>query len=463
MHELSSLSLWHSTMSAEDWGPGRPALGGDLDVDVAIVGGGYTGLWTAYYLLQRDPSLRVALLEAEVIGFGASGRNGGWCSALLPMGVDAIAAASSHDAAAALQRVMHETVGEVGRVVAAEGIDCHFAHGGYLHLARNPVQWARVQAHVAHLHAYGFTDDDYRLLGADEARARCGATGVLGAAYTPHCAAIHPARLARGLARVVERLGATIYEHTRVEEIQPNRVRTRMGTVRAGTVVRATEAFSPGLPGYRRSVAPIYSLMIATEPLPDSFWAEAGLADRATFNDDRHMIIYGQRTADNRFAFGGRGAWYHWGSRVKPEFDRNEKVHHLIHETLREMFPAIGDAAVTHRWGGAVAAPRDWWCSVTHDRATGMAAAGGYVGDGVGTTNLSGRTLADLITGQQTELTRLPWVGHRSRNWEPEPLRWIGINTMVQLPTGSDRHEARHGTPSKWRDAIVNRITGGGH
>ena len=175
------------------------------------------------------------------------------------------------------------------------------------------------------------------------------------------------------------------------------------------------------------------------------------------------MIIYGQRTADDRFAFGGRGAWYHWGSRVKPEFDRNETVHQLIHETLLELFPAIGDAAVTHRWGGAVAAPRDWWCSVTHDPTTGMAAAGGYVGDGVGTTNLSGRTLADLITGQETALTRLPWVGHRSRQWEPEPLRWIGINTMVQLPTGSDRHEAKHGTPSKWRDAIVNRITGGGH
>ncbi len=463
MHELSSLSLWHATISADEWGPGRPALGGDISVDVAIVGAGYTGLWTAYYLLQRDPGLRVAVLEAEVVGFGASGRNGGWCSALLPMGLDAIAAASSREAAAALQHEMHTTVAEVGRAAAAEGIDCHFAHGGYLNLARNPAQLARAQAAVEHQHSYGFTEADYRMLSAAEASAMCGATDVIGGSFTPHCAAIHPARLARGLARAVEQHGATIYEHTPALEILPHQVRTRDGSVRADVVVRATEAFTPGLPGLKRDVAPIYSLMIATEPLPSSFWDEVGLRERATFNDGRHMIIYGQRTADDRFAFGGRGVWYHWGSRIKPEFDRNPKVHALIHETLRELFPAIGDAAVTHQWGGAVASPRDWWCSVRFDPATGLASAGGYVGDGVGTTNLSGRTLADLITRTESPLTTLPWVGHRSRRWEPEPLRWLGINTSVHLPNGSDRHEARHGTPSKWRDAIVDRLTGGGH
>jgi len=460
VHELSNLSLWHSTMTTEEWGPSRPGLGTDLDVDVAIVGAGYTGLWAAYYLLQRDPTLRVAVLEAQVVGFGASGRNGGWCSALLPMSLDAIAKQSSRAEAVAFQTAMHDTVGEVGRVVAAEAIQCDFAHGGYLNVARSEVQLQREREHIEHLHGYGFTDEDYRLLSRDETLERCAATDVVGGAFTPHCAAIHPARLARGLARTVERLGATIYEHTPVVEIRPRSVRTHLGTVRAEVVVRATEAFTPSLPGMRRSVAPVYSLMIATEPLPKAFWAQTGLHERATFNDGRHMIVYGQRTADDRFAFGGRGAWYHWGSRIKPQYDHSERVHGLIHEALREMFPAIGDAAITHRWGGAVAAPRDWWCHVQYDKASGLASAGGYVGDGVGTTNLSGRTLADLITGTATDLVALPWVGHRSRRWEPEPLRFIGINAMAFLPIGADRHEARHGTPSKWREAIMNQLIG---
>ena len=463
MHELSNLSLWHATMTDDEWGPPRAALGGDVEADVAIIGAGYTGLWTAYYLLERDPALRVVVLDANVVGFGASGRNGGWCSALLPMSIDAVAAASSREDAARLQRAMHDTVDEVGRVTAAEGIDCHYAKGGFLSLARNPVHSQRHLARIENVRSYGFDERDFRLLDATEASEQCNATNVLGGLYTPHCAAIHPARLARGLARVVEGRGATIYEHTPVVEIAPHEVRTRTATVRARHIVRATEAFTGSIRGEGRQVAPIYSLMIATEPLPDDVWAQIGLHDRPTFNDNRHMVIYGQRTADGRFAFGGRGAWYHWGSRIRPEFDRSDRIHDMLHATLRELFPVIGDAAVTHRWGGAVAAPRDWWCHATYDRSTGIASAGGYVGDGVGTTNLSGRTLADLLTGTDSDLVSLPWVGHRSRKWEPEPFRFVGINTMVLLPAGSDRHESRKGTPSKWRDAIVDRITGGGH
>ncbi len=452
--------MWHATMSDEDWGPARPALGGDLDVDVAIVGAGYTGLWTAYYLLQRTPSLRIAIVEANVVGFGASGRNGGWCSALLPMGLDAIAAVSSRDEAARFQRVMHDTVDEVGRVAAAEGIDCHFQRGGFLSLARNQVQLARACEHVEHLHSYGFGEDDYRLLGAQEAHQMLGATRVLGGTFTPHCAAIHPTRLARGLGRAVERLGATIYEHTPALEISPRSVRTQHGTIRADVVVRATEAFTGSLPGHARRMVPIYSLMIATEPLPDSVWEEIGLHDRPTFNDGRHMVIYGQRTADGRLAFGGRGAPYHFGSGVKPSFERHAGVRDALRATLRDMFPVLGDVPVTHQWGGAVAAARDWWCAANFDAATGLASAGGYVGDGVGTTNLAGRTLADLISGEPSELTTLPWVGHRARRWEPEPLRWLGITAMVRLPSSVDAHEARTGRPARFREAVLERVTG---
>ncbi len=431
------LSYWMSTV--DDRLDPRPALPGDLDADVAIVGAGYTGLWTAYYLAAADPSLRVAVIEREIAGYGASGRNGGWCSALFPAPLATLARRHGRDAAMAMQRAMHATVDEVGRVAATEGIDCHWTKGGTVTLARGPRQQRRARAAVDRARSFGLGEDDLRLLGADEARRHCAATGVVGGTYTPHCAAIHPARLVRGLARAVERLGVTIYERTPALRLRPGAVDTPDGTVRAEIVVRATEGYTASLPGQRRALAPVYSLMIATEPLPADFWAGAGLAGRATFSDFRQLIIYGQRTADGRLAFGGRGAPYHFGSRTAPEYDHEPRVFAALRRALGELFPSLRYVAVTHAWGGPLGISRDWTASVGVDRATGLAWAGGYVGDGVGTANLAGRTLSDLIRGADSELTRLPWVGHRSRRWEPEPLRWLGINAALRGVTLADR------------------------
>jgi glycine/D-amino acid oxidase-like deaminating enzyme len=359
-----------------------------------------------------------------------------------------------------MQRTMHDAVDEVARVTEQEGIDCHLAKGGYLNLARNKPQVDRVDELLKYYRSWGFGEEDYRWLPPAEAAARLRATNVLGAGYTPHCAAIHPARLVRGLAETVERAGVTIYEHTRVIELADRRVRCETGTVSADVVVRATEGFTARLPGHRRTVAPIYSLMIATEPLPASFFDDVGWANRETFNDDRRLIIYGQRTADNRIAFGGRGAPYHFGSAIKPEFDRHSGVQDSLRALLGELFPALGNAEVTHRWGGPIGAPRDWFCSVGFDTTNGQAWAGGYVGDGVTTTNLAGRTLADLILRRDTDLVSLPWVNHRSKQWEPEPFRWLGINTMLRLPVGADRYEERTGRTEKWRSSILERIVG---
>jgi glycine/D-amino acid oxidase-like deaminating enzyme len=458
--ELRHLSLWHDTLPDDDTLEPRRALDGDIDVDVAIIGAGYTGLWTAYYLKRRNPDMRIVVLEAQVAGFGASGRNGGWCSALLPMGFEAMAETAGRDEATRMQQAMNATVDEVGAVADREGIDCHFAKGGTLRAARNPAHVGRMLAEVAEARAFGFGEDDLRWMDRDEALATVAMTDVIGGVYTPHCAAIHPAKLVRGLARVVEAAGVPIREQTRVTAIEPRRVTTDRGVVSCEHVVRATEGFTPTLPGQRRSIIPIWSLMIATEPLPQEFWDEVGLRRRETFADGRRLVIYGQRTADDRFAFGGRGAPYHFGSKVRPEYDRDERTHDAIHRTLVELFPGIAGARVTHRWGGPVGVPRDWYCSVGHDRETGFAWAGGYVGDGVGTTNLAGRTLCDLISGDETDLTTLPWVGHRSRTWEPEPLRWIGINAMVRLPMGADAYEARHQRPERWRSAILDRVIG---
>jgi glycine/D-amino acid oxidase-like deaminating enzyme len=454
-----SRSLWLDSLEDDDLVP-RAALAGDVDVDVAIVGAGYTGLWTAYYLLQRDPALRVVIVEAEIAGFGASGRNGGWCSALLPMSLDTVAAGAGRDAAIAMQSAMFATVDEVGKVAAAEGIDCHYAKGGYLKFATEPAHAERLGAVLESYRRFGFGEEHARLLDRGEARAVIGADRVRGGVFVPHCAVIHPARLVRGLARVVEAAGVRIFEQTRATAIEPRRVRTEHGNVRADVVVRATEGYTARLPGLRRTLAPIYSLMIATEPLPSSFWDSVGWTSRATFNDARHVIIYGQRTADGRIAFGGRGAPYHFRSGVDPAFDRDERVFALLKRTLAEFFPDMADAAITHTWGGPLGAPRDWYCSVGFDRATGAAWAGGYVGDGVATTNLAGRTLADLITNTTSELTRLPWVDHHSRSWEPEPLRWLGINGALRLAPATDNAEVRRGKRARVRSWLLGRLTG---
>ncbi len=452
-----SLSFWHDTVPGT-LTPGEP-LRSDTEADVAIVGAGFTGLWTAYYLAKTAPDLRVVVCEREIAGFGASGRNGGWCSALFPASLNKLERMAGRDAAIAMQRAMQETVDEVGRVATAEGIDCHYAKGGTVMLARTPVQLERARAEIAEAREFGFGEEDLRLLTATEAGERAGATSVLGGTYTPHCAAIHPARLARGLAEAVRGLGVEVYEQTPVREIHPGRVVTASGTVRARYVVRATEGYTPQLPGLERAVAPVYSLMVATEPLPEEAWAQIGLAGRPTFGDLRHLIIYGQRTADGRLAFGGRGAPYHLGSAIRPSFDRVPAVFEALRRTLAELFPVLGDVPVTHCWGGPLGVPRDWCASVGLDQATGLAWAGGYVGDGVSTTNLSGRTLADLITGRDSELVALPWVGHRSPPWEPEPLRWLGLNAGLRVMSVADREEARTGRPSR-AAAFMGRFLG---
>jgi glycine/D-amino acid oxidase-like deaminating enzyme len=450
-------SLWHDT-AGDSFTP-RPPLPGDIDVDVAIVGAGYTGLWTAYYLNALDPSLRIAIVEREIAGFGASGRNGGWCSALFPPSSTGIARRHGRDAAVEVRRAMHEAVVEVGRVADAERIDIHYARGGTIELARNEAQLTRAREEVEEERSLTGTVEQLELLSQQEAEGLARATRLLGGTYTPHCAAIHPLRLVRGLASKVEERGLSIFEQTTASAIEPGKLATDHGTVRAETVVRATEGYTPSLRGERRRFIPLYSLMIATEPLPADVWDQIGLRRRETFADMRHLRIYGQRTADDRIAFGGRGAPYHFGSRTLPRFDRDRRVHSALREVLVDLFPVVGRHEITHEWGGALAVPRDWHASVGVDRGRGFAWAGGYVGDGVATSNLAGRTLAQLITGEESELTRLPWVGHRSRSWEPEPLRWLGVNGGRSLMTSADRVENRTGRPAK-RAKAFSRFMG---
>lgn len=445
------LSFWHATA------PGslepRASLERDERVDVAIVGAGYTGLWSAYYLAALAPGMRIAVVDAEIAGFGASGRNGGWCVGTLAGSEALFSDPARREPAARLQRALFDTVDEVGRVCAQERIDCHFTKGGYLSVASVEAHRAQLVEEARRWHSLGFGDDDVRWLEPEEAAARVRTRRNLGALFLTHCAALHPARLARGLAEAVERRGVAIYERTPARALEPRCVRTPRGRLHADTVVCATEAYTRTISGRVRRVVPMHSLMIATEPLPEEVWKEIGLAGRETFADPRRIVVYGQRTADGRIAFGTRGPYF-YGSGIRDRFDPGNPFFARVRSTLESFFPILRDFAVTHRWGGPLGVPRDWRPCVGLDRESGFAWAGGYVGEGVAASNLAGRTLADLILGRESDRVRLPLVGPPSPSWEPEPLRWIGVAGLLRIGQSLDAAELAGRRTPRLRSAL---------
>ncbi|MEU2281934.1 FAD-dependent oxidoreductase [Streptomyces sp. NPDC013178] len=454
------ISYWY----ADDGLPAvREPLAGDASADVVIVGGGYTGLWTAYYLKKAAPSLRITVLEQRFCGYGASGRNGGWLYNGIA-GRDRYAGLHGREAAVRLQRAMNETVDEVVRVTRAEGIEADVHQGGVLEVARTPAQLARLKDFHAHELAYG--EKDRELYGARETAARIRVAGAVGSSWTPHGARVHPVKLLKGLAAVVEALGVDVYESTPVTEILAGRAVTPYGTVRAPYVLRCTEGFTAALKGERRTWLPMNSSMIATEPLTDEQWAAVGWEGREALGDMAHAYMYAQRTADGRIALGGRGVPYRFGSRTDNDGRTQPETVEALREILVGFFPALAGVRVEHAWSGVLGVPRDWCATVTLDRATGLGWAGGYVGSGVATANLAGRTLCDLVRldsgqGGNTELTVLPWVGHKVRRWEPEPLRWLGVQGMYATYRTADRRETEtHSAGSSRLARIADRVAG---
>ncbi|MET8503492.1 FAD-dependent oxidoreductase [Streptomyces sp. NPDC004787] len=454
------ISFWYAQEGAA--APREP-LPGDASADVCIVGGGYTGLWTAYYLKKAVPFLNITVLEAAFCGYGASGRNGGWLYNGIA-GRDRYAREHGHEAAVRLQQAMNETVGEVVDVCAAEGIDADIHRGGVLEVATSPAQLARLKAFHAVEIAFG--EKDRELYGARETAERVRVTGAVGSSWTPHGARLHPVKLVKGLAAAVEALGVTIHESTPVTEIRPKHAVTPYGTVRAPYVLRCTEGFTASLAGQRRTWLPMNSSMIATEPLTDAQWASIGWDGLETLGDMAHAYMYAQRTADGRIALGGRGVPYRYGSKTDNDGRTQPRTVDALREILIRFFPQLAGVRIAHAWSGVLGVPRDWCATVTLDRSTGLGWAGGYVGSGVATTNLAARTLRDLVqqdSGQSgpTELTALPWVNHRVRKWEPEPLRWLGVQTMYAAFRAADRRETAARSAATDRVAVLaNRLSG---
>ena len=412
-------------------------LEGEHTFDVAIVGAGFTGLWSAYYLNRLSPELKICVLERDGVGYGASGRNGGWCIGSLT-GTNAAYEKKAKGGALAMMRAMHDTVDEVGRVAQYEGIDCDFAKGGALYFAVNSSQSANLQKMAQDDLDHGADPADVQVLNAQDTLARLKIAGIRDGLFYPNCAAIHPFKLASGLARVVAESGVAIFEQTDVIEIGNNFLRTTKGAVKAGAIIRATEGYGSTIKGHERAIAPIHSTMIMTQAFSDAQWDEIGLRHREVFADGRNLLYHGQRTADGRMAMGGLGALYRFGSGTELHQPTIAATAARLQSLAEALFPSLGPIEIAHQWGGAVGVPRDQVPSVGFDKDSGFAWGGGYLGEGVAAANLAGRCLADLITGRDSDLAKLPWVNHRSRNWEPEPVRWAGIAAMRGVMAASD-------------------------
>ncbi|MGA0539322.1 NAD(P)/FAD-dependent oxidoreductase [Neotabrizicola sp. VNH66] len=454
---IGDVSFWYADIGLP---ARRPALEGDTTVDVCIIGAGYTGLWAAWYLKQAEPSLNILIVEKEFAGFGASGRNGGWLSGGFSWSHARYAATSGAEAVRAMVRAMNGTVDEIISVAEAQGIDADIRRCDELMVAVNPAQEARMVAETEHRRHWGEEARVHRI-SAEELAGRIRIPGARGALVVTNVARIQPAKLVRGLAAAVERAGVRIAEGTTVTALSPGRVTTDRGTVTAKAVLRCTEGFTAGLPGLTREWLPLNSAQIVTEPLPQSVWDQIGWDGHEILGDFNNAYCYCQRTREGRITVGGRGVPYRFGSGLDSNGTPDAETIRRLVAILHRHFPAARQARIDHAWCGVLGVPRDWCATVGFDPAAGMGWAGGYVGTGVSTSNLAGRTLADLTLGRETALTALPWVNRRVRKWEPEPLRWLGVTGMYALLNAADRAEARPGVQNPSVLATIgNRLAG---
>ncbi len=438
----------------------RPPLPGDRQADVCIIGAGYTGLWTAYYLKKADPSLDIVVVEREFAGFGASGRNGGWLSGGFGWPRDKYLKTSSRGAVVDMQRAMAGTVDEVIRVCAAEGIDADILRVDNITVATNVPQLERAREEYRFYLDWEMPAERMEMLSAEEAFRRIRIKDVKGAFVIRDMARVQPAKLVRGLAAVVEGLGVAIYEGTTVTRFEKGQVETDRGSVRAPVVIRATEGFTAGLPGCERTWLPLNSAQIVTEPVPDALWREIGWEGHELLGDAAHAYCYAQRTREGRITMGGRGVPYRFGSRTDDAGRTQQATVEALHAILLRLLPQTKPLKIDHAWCGVLGVPRDWCTTAGFDPATGIGWAGGYVGLGVSSSNLAGRTLCDLVLRRESDLTGLPWVNRTVRPWEPEPFRWLGVHSMYQLYRMADEREFAGLRQTSRLASIADRITG---
>lgn len=425
-------NYWVSTIAErrED----RPRLVGNTEADIVIIGAGFTGLWTAYYLKALSPTLEIKIIEAERVGHGASGRNGGWVIGSLA-GLERYLGPLPMAQRQECCQILADNVDEIGQVLTREGINADFNKGGAIYAAaRYPDQIGIQRDYLRHLHELGHKQDSCYWLDseqlAEKARFRDGYGGI----YHRDVATLNPARLLVGLAQAVEQAGVTIHERSRVTSIGKHRVETLEGSVQAPMIVTATEGYAEGLHSLKRHIIPVQSLVVATAPLPEAIWQEIGMAERPAFADASRLVNYGHRSADDRLVFGARGS-YAFGARSKHALGISQSDIQMRRQLLEDLFPALKGLEISYGWGGSLGLSRNFRPHAIVDRQNGMASAGGYAGEGVAASHLFGRTLAALILKHESTLTKMPWAFANAdqqplKRWEPEPLRWLTAQTI---------------------------------
>ncbi|WP_350270248.1 FAD-binding oxidoreductase [Brevibacterium sp. CBA3109] len=431
--------------------------------DLVIVGGGLTGLWSAYYARQTHPDWQITIVEAKHIGYGASGRNGGWLSTLMPgnrakyaeavdrandtdpNGPVGSAGLSGVESVRSFQSALFDSIDEVLEVLKSEGIDAHQVRGGHIDIAQSEAGMTRLRELYEGDKQYGYGPEDMQFLDAEATKAHINVDNAHGSVFFPGTARIDPALLTRGLAAVLKNQGVTICEDTSAGHIGKGVVATNRGPVTGDTIFVCLEGYSdtvtgdlPGLEG--RQVIPVFSSMIATNPLPASAWEDIGWDGRECLGDTAHTFIYAQRTDDDRIALGGRGAPYEFGSRLPGDGQVPAEVVELLSTRLSSLFPNL-EFEVDHAWRGALGVTRDWCAGIFFDTNQRIGVARGYAGHGVTATHLAAKTLLDRASGASTALTQLPWNDHYSGQWEPEPIRWLGIRSMYKIFNIADEWE----------------------
>ncbi len=432
-----------------------PPLTDDREADLLVVGGGFTGLWTALQAKERDPDRRVVLVEANTIGWAASGRNGGFCAATLTHGYDNGEAhlPEENDRLAQLGR---ENLDAIEAAVAKYGMDVEFERTGELLVATAPWQAEGFAESAAAITALGHRAEVWD---AARTRAEIDSPTYVGALYEPDgVAMLHPAKLAWGLRAACLRLGVRIFENTPVRAIRSTpaglRLEARGGSVHAPRVAWGTGAFPGPLRRLKHYLAPVYDYALMTEPLSDEQMAAIGWEGRQGIGDCANRFHYYRLTADNRILFGGWDAVYHFGRQVSWKYDQRPETFETLAEHFFATFPQLAGLKFTHKWGGPIDTCSRFFSFFTSAYGRKVAMAAGFTGLGVGASRFAGTVMLDLLSGEDTELTELEMVRKLPLPFPPEPVAWLGIKMTTNALIKADENEGRRGPLLKVLDAV---------
>ncbi len=447
-------SWWLREALAAEAEKACPPLTQDINADVVIVGGGFTGLWTAYFLTETNPNLRVVVLEQDICGGGPSGRNGGFASGWWDE-LDGLITLYGAEAAVRACRALSGSISGIGEFCRVHRVDAWFAHAGYMYAATSAHHEAVCEEMIRLAREVG-APDELRALTAEEVQARCASPAFRSGAFMRDGASVQPALLVRGLRRVVLERGVTIHEGTNVTRLDagpPAVAVTPLGSVRAPRAVLALNAWATGWPQLRRRLVAWSSYIVLTAPAPERL-GEIGWTGNELITDLRTSLRYFRTTRDGRIAFGGGGG--RASSRIDDSFTHDMRAVVEAAEGFRLLFPSLADVPLEDAWGGPIDV------SSTHlptfgslESNANLYYALGYTGNGVAPSHLAGRVLADLITGADTEATRLPMVNQKPRLFPPEPLRSIGASVFRRAIIAKETAEERGVRPNPLASVIA--------